>query len=157
MPMEYSNRGLPNFGSTCYVNSAIQLLFSTRHFMPALETAYMSNVATANLIEQTGFTLVTSSFLLCARYTNIVHAYPISENITTKEDALSYFIDNVSKRNRLFQKCSGQQSSAEYICFLLHLLRTEAILVKEYAINQKDSFELTLHDIEQRYNEFLSI
>lgn len=124
-------KGLPNLGNKCYINSAMQLLFSSREFMISFEMWYIDKKEIGDDLLRQRFLLASPYFLQCARFTNAISLYPIPSYITSLEQSLSIFIHIIGQRNELFKLESGQQSCAEFIIFLLKLLRVEAEMVNQ--------------------------
>ena len=127
-----NEKGLQNFeGVTCYINSCLQLLFSSTSFMKALESIFELEKDLVSLIENNGFLMATPHFLSVAWYTKRISVYKIpSGTYNSKDDALRAFINVISIRNERFSIASGQQSCAEFLCYLLSLLRKEVLLLK---------------------------
>ena len=108
--------------------------------MDALETLYVSELDTVALIETASFTLVTPYFLSIARFTKNINVYPVPKVFASVFDAMQAFINAISIRNENFKIVSGQQSCAEFLSYLLSLLRKEALLVKAISELKTKSF-----------------
>ena len=139
--------GLENLGSSCYVNSAFQLLFSSTQFMRALGDSFTSKRAIAWIIHQKGFSMVTPYLLSCSPITQKINYFPT--NGISKKDALTSFLEIVAQRNDLFDVKSGQQSSAEFLCYLLDTLRLESELLNHLSLKSEDDLlSLNFYDID---------
>lgn len=141
-------KGLPNFGYNCYINASFQLLFSARSFIKALEKKYLSWNQVPITIQCLGFTLVTPAFLECAR-----HQIILSEQATTPtiEEALSNFMSTMGQKNSRFSPFSGQQSSAEFLIYLLDILRNETVFLLSLRNLQIDIRFLTLSNVKKTW------
>ena len=92
-------------------------------------------------------------FISCASSTNTLQNF--AGNIGSKENALKLFMGAVAERNGLFHINSGQQSSAEFLCFILQLLRLETLLIASLSMfTQRQLSTMCLDTIK---NEFRTI
>ena len=146
--------GLPNFGSTCYLNSALQLLFSSTQFMKALGQFFTSKRSIAWSIYQKGFNMVTPYLLSCSPISQTINYFPTYG--MSKVDAVTSFLDIVAQSNDLFDKLSGQQSSAEFLRYLLDTLRLESALLNRLSLKSDNDFlSLKFDDIKKEYTDTL--
>ena len=144
--------GLPNFGSTCYLNSALQLLFSSSQFMRALGDFFTLKRSIAWSIHEKGFNMVTPYLLSCSPISQTINYFPT--NGMSKVDAMTSFLDVVAQRNDLFDKMSGQQSSAEFLRYLLDILRLESALMTRLSLkSDNDLSSLNFYDIYEEYKD----
>lgn len=123
------HQGLPNFGYTCYINSCLQLLFSSKQFILRLEEWFITRKIEAKVIEETGFQLTLPYFLACARLVGVISKYAAPDYINTKREAVECFVDVVSSKDVKFSFISGQQSCAEFLSYYLNLVRNELVLL----------------------------
>ena len=151
---DLKHEGLDNFGSTCYANSALQLLFCSKPFMMKLDYFFSHNSQIAHVLQEQGFALVTPYFLSCgllAKASNCNTSLCWTKN---KPDILSSLLSIVGYRNAQFAMNSGQQSSAEFLLYLLHLLRIESELLHRTSFKSNDEIlKYTLQSIENDYNK----
>ena len=97
----------------------------------------MSHVDLAATLHNKGFTMATPFFLSCACHAKALEEFPGSTDVP-KDDSLKLLQNAIGKRNRWFISGSGQQSSAEFLTYLLNLLRLESELLNSLALKPLD-------------------
>ena len=76
--------------------------------------------------------------------------FPILHDVDNKERAIQLLIYSVGKMNNIFDVNSGQQSSAEYLTYFLHLLRAESQFILTINSEQLGNRNLlTLNDLNE--------
>ena len=123
--------GLPNIGSTCYVNAAFQLICSTSNFVRALEEWYETRkheyVESLNLI---------LAFLACMCHIGGTKKKSYMKG--TKEYDIKRFMSIIANYNKMYKDVSVQQSSIEFIEFLFDYIREEIMLIEFLRTEKKD-------------------
>ena len=118
MKNHYSECGLPNFGSTCYANAAVQLLLSSTYFVKELEMKYNSQEEIISVLRRKGFKMVIPYFLSLAFFAGLIKK--VNGIDVGKNESMNLFLNVLGERHSLYQNTCNQQSSAEFLCDLLN-------------------------------------
>lgn len=141
-------RGLSNFGNNCYVNSAIQTLFSFNFFMNPLKEFYesFSSQFSANKKES-----LKEQFPVLSRLINLFDTYKSSTNNNDLSDFVKdfkiHFGEICDKRFHTQFKSCIQQDAAEFFSLVLQIVEEEINAKKLiYKFNNK------LNPVEQHFH-----